>query len=337
MPTIVPTFADVPWGTLDWQRFDYFKHPFQDPKQFDEQAGKWVGGNPLLMMRHGGGGTAGDYRYYRTFGSGTFATFLRWLQDNPHGVHFDYCSIGSGQRSFDWSPMLLQRSQPLYFPAAFLDLQRARAAIKARHLDFGFDPDNCHAGGNSYGATVQTLAQLYPAWRGAGGDAALAIAGAGRTNSFDSTVRSVLAQQPQVSIAESIPGTDYMDFINVVGWLGTRTDDSGAEFHSVPMRVRKAFSILELLAARQLDGAVPMFTLYQTSGDGVHPFVDPHDAQQRIDLNDALAAAGVQDCDTRLYVHGDLDNNGYPGNPTNPSQLATYTQLYAWLSARALS
>jgi hypothetical protein len=90
MATSTPTYADQPYGALPFERFDYWKHPDGTP-----------GGNPVLFLRHGGGGIGGDYRGFRSDAQGNEAFyFCRWLNNahtNSPAQHWDLCSFSSGQ------------------------------------------------------------------------------------------------------------------------------------------------------------------------------------------------------------------------------------------------
>lgn len=335
MATITPTLSAQRWGEEVYAFFDYYRNPVR----VGVDAAHPNGQNPCLFVRHGGGGTGGDYKNQTTSAYGDAFYFPAWMigthaATNP-AARWDMCCFESGQAYHSdfftgTQTTLFPRSRALYFPDTIRDAQRAIAAITRLHVQLGFNPNRKVLYGESFGAVMAMLTQLVPPIGGPG-RRSVWRRGTFEPDTHDSTVRAVLFAQGQID-CRKIAGVDYMNFANFGGWFGTRTDNS-AEFDALPDSVRAMASIRAYLEANELDGAVPTFVANVVQGDHNHPFTNPHDSAQHADLTAALSAAGVT-YGEQLRNAGEWENTNWPNDPPAPV-LARYQAVEAFLSTHS--
>lgn len=346
MATLTPTFADVRWGESVYALFDYY----QNPIRVGVDAAHPQGQNPVRIVRHGGGGTGGNYSDGRTdaYGEGFF--FDAWLLGNHPttnpAARWDILSFDSGQKShfdfFTGLQTIFPRSRSLLFPENVLDCQFAIASLKRFGVQCGFNPNKMVGAGSSFGAWLMGHAALFPPIGGPGRRSVLRQ-GALNTNTHDSTLRGLMFEVGQVD-ARRTAGVDYLSFENYHGWVGTRYDNSG-EWAALSEDVRRALSIRAYFEAGELDGYTGWFVHNVVQGNHVHPFTNPHDSQQHADLVASMQAGGLVEGNglpaegaPRRYGQllrnaGTLDNPNWPSDPP-AGALALYQQIEAWMAGQ---
>lgn len=222
MPSTTPTHSDVRWGSDAWSLCDIYLNPTRD-----------TGGNPVLFVRHGGGGTLGSYRDGRDSAwAGDDWYFHNWLNGRATDLsgggalpsrNWDIVHFTSGQVTWTWggaSGESPNRSREIYFPDAIRDCQRAIASIKSLGSRYGFDPNRVITYGNSHGATLTGLSQLAPPLLPVGGK--LWMDSGNATNTYDSRVRGCVLNQPQVKCDLA-----FMLQSEYAAWFGIRGANIG--------------------------------------------------------------------------------------------------------------
>lgn len=327
MATSTPDFQDQSWGSDPWCKFDYWQHPTRD-----------TGGNPLLLLRHPGGGTVGSHQWFRDSANTDWFYFLRWLNGahtNSPAQHWDICSFTSGQRRHETT--IISPSRSIFYPEAVRDCQRAIGAIKALYDTYGFDPNKVCGLGESYGATTISLSQLAPPLPGSGNS------GVWRDSkldprTFDSTLRGVIHISGPIDF-QNYSGTDYFHYSRIGGFFGTRFDASD-EFDALDDSIKKAASVRQYFVDRDLSGYPGMYVSFVQAGNGKYPLGDPgisgsnlHDSQQYHDLTDAMSDAGVPFSGQLIPTAATLTNTNWTSDPS----LATtrvYRHVSEWLATR---
>lgn len=155
MPTLTPTTADAFYGPDAHQRYDHYKHPIRDQ-----------GGNPVVILRHGGGWRSKDKRLTSIDTDELNTLAFALLSDTE--VHFDVISIETRQARWD-SPVTTAAfgyseasTVPTYYPEAWRDFQRAILHVKVASKDLGINPNKVIVGGTSAGACIALWTQLVP-------------------------------------------------------------------------------------------------------------------------------------------------------------------------------
>lgn len=223
MVTQTPTFSNVRWGGDAWSLCDIYQNPT-----------RLSGGNPVVFVRHGGGGTVGSYVDGRDSTNGEDFYFLMWLngRTNPGtlgasaqpSLPWDIVHFTSGQETWSNTTNVgalgdkINRSRSVYFPDAIRDCQRAIASIKSLGSTYGFNPNRVVTYGNSHGATLTGLSQLAPPLMPVGGK--LWMDSGNSSNTYDSRVRGCVLNQPQVKC-----DVDFITLINYAAWFGIRGED----------------------------------------------------------------------------------------------------------------
>lgn len=330
MPSSTPTFADQKWGSEPWCRFDYWRHPTRENVTAEHPNGT----NPLLCIRHGGGGTGGDYTMYRTDAIANIWFFFRWLQETGSLARkFDICSFSSGQAAFYSSPQVIPKSVSMYFPDSPVDAQRFVATIKHRAVEFGFDPNSMLGMGESFGAVDMSLAMMAPPIVG-NGNSRTWLREYRHPQTFDSQLRGVIYHIGQVDCRKT-GGVDYIHSYNMAGWFGTRTD-STSETDALPTQVREMASLLSYLERGDTANYRGLFVMWGERGDHVKPYGNPslpgsdvHDSQQFYDLCAALDNRGLP-YGKLFYAGNGLTNINYPSAPPH-TQTVYYQTIYNWM------
>jgi hypothetical protein len=221
MPSQTPTHSNVRWGSDAWSLCDIYLNPT-----------RITGGNPVVFVRHAGGGTVGTYTDARdTATGGDEFYFYNWLNGRATdavggaspSLKWDIVHFTSGQET--WSDLVLNnigqlgddinRSRSVYFPDAIRDCQRAIASIKSLGSRYGFDPNKVITYGNSHGATLTGLSQLAPPLLPVGGK--LWMDSGNCSNTHDSRVRGCVLNQPQVKC-----DLTHMGAAEYAAWFGMR-------------------------------------------------------------------------------------------------------------------
>lgn len=269
-----PTTADVVYGPDPHHRFDHFKHPVRDR-----------GGNPAIIVRHGGGWNTRDKRLVSQDGDelGIFAQYVL-SRTGANDTHFDVISIETRQERWD-TPVSVSGysideppTTATYYPGSFDDVKRATVAIKALADTLTIDPDRLALCGSSAGAvmamwsqvtaprtaayyagSVDTTATRYPEAESA------PLLGVPRDpQAIDSRVRAVYAIEPVFDFrlrgsTETVLPSQWR------GALGYKTNSTtGAFFAAIPAALRNAISIGAYIEAGQTRGWVPTFCSYAT-------------------------------------------------------------------------
>lgn len=346
MASITPTFANLRWGDAPYALFDYF----QNPVRVGVDAAHPQGQNPVKVIRHGGGGTGGNYTDGRTdaYGEGFFHD--AWLIGQHAAINpaarWDILSFDSGQKHhfdfFTGTQTIFPRSRSLLFPENVYDCQFAIASLKRFAVQCGFNPNKMVGAGPSFGAWIMGMAALAPP-RGGSGRRSIWRDGLLRTGTHDSTLRGIIFEGGQVD-ARRTAGVDYLRFDHYSGWIGTRYDNA-VEWNAIPEDVRRALSIRAYFEANELDGYTGWFVHSVEQGTHVHPFDNPHDSQQHLDLIASMQSAGLVEGNglpaygqprrygQMLRVAGTFNNPNWPSAPPAPV-LALYQQLETWMAGQ---
>jgi hypothetical protein len=345
VPIINPTLQLQRWGVEPWALFDYYRNPTRVDADADHPNGQ----NPVLFVRHGGGGTGGDYSEWRdTTVTGTTWYFLRWLLGdqaaNESPRHWDICAFESGQRANfaygGYSPphvVPFPRSESLLFPATVRDCQRAIASITHMHRELGFHPEKRGGFGHSFGATLMGLSQLAPALEGSGGSSTWQE-GTDDPRTHDSRLKFLLFQEGQVDFRKVVggiyDGLDYLHYSTAGGWFGTSGLAYPNGFAAVKAETREMASILRYFQVGDVDGYSSWYVTWDAQGDHVHPYTNPHDSQQRTDLLAAIAAAGL--VANAAPIDAAFVNTLWPAGP-GATELALYQTIEGWMAAKVLA
>lgn len=333
MPTFSPTFADQKWGPEVQCLFDYYPHDVRENVSADHPNGT----NPLLCVRHGGGGVGGDHTQYRGSATGDLWYFLRWLQTTSSLARkWDICAFTSAQKAHYSSPQVIPLSVPSYAPHNIYDVQRFVASIKAKSDTYGFSPSDMILAGESFGAGICSLAMLAPPLIGTGNQRVF-LKAAERPGTWDSQVRGVLYHIGQIDWRKS-GGIDIIHAYNAHGWLGTRYDTT-ADFGAVPDSTRAMISLMAYIERGETQNYRGMFVLWGERGDHTIPYGDPniagsdvHDSDQYTTLTAALAAKNLPH--GKLFYSGSgLGNANYPSAPPHTQQVY-YQSIYDWMVGR---
>lgn len=227
MPSQTPTHSDVRWGPDAWSLCDIYLNPT-----------RITGGNPVVFVRHAGGGNTGTYTDARdTATAGGEFYFYNWL----NGRASDPSNIGGALPSLKWDIVhftsgqaywqsgsdnvgaleeSINRSRSVYFPEAIRDCQRAIASIKSLGSRYGFDPNKVITYGNSHGGTLTALSQLAPPLLPVGGK--LWMESQNSANTHDSRVRGCVLNQPQLKC-----DLDFMLQSEYAAWFNIRGENIG--------------------------------------------------------------------------------------------------------------
>lgn len=326
MATSTPTYEDQVWGSDPWCRFDYWQHPTRDS-----------GGNPLLLVRHPGGGTVGSHQWYRDSANTDWYYLLRWLNGdytNSPAQHWDVCSFTSAQRRHETT--IISPSRSVFYMEAVRNCQRAIGAIKARYGTYGFDPSRVLGMGESYGATTISLSQLAPALPGTG-NGSVWLESKLNPGTFDSVLRGVIHISGPVDF-QNYSGTDYFHYSRIGGFFGTRFDDS-TEFDNLDDSIKKAASVRQYFTDRNLANYVGMYVSYIQAGNGRYPLGDPgiagsnlHDSKQYTDLTSAMSSAGVPFSGQIVNSSDDITTTNWTGSDPNTTTLRIFRHFATWMA-----
>lgn len=314
-----PTFQDIPWGTEPCQKFDYWQNPERE-----------TGGNPVVLVRHGGGGVSGSYKDYRTDAPGPSSYMVQWLAGaqpatNP-ARHWDVCSFGSGQRTFLGGEF--PRTKATLYHDAIRDCQAAIATIRRMLPTYGGDPERCVGMGFSYGSTLLALSQMAPPLE-ATGRRTVWKEREGSPSTHSSKLRGLVFCQGQIDFRK-ISAVDYISYVFLAGWHGTSITSS-TEADGLADTLRDQISLRAYLAAGEVDGFPGIYSSYQEQGGHVKPY-NAHDSSQHADLLAAMTAAGVESAGT-TYPLNSLINSLWPAGP-GATELAIYQTHEAWMAGR---
>lgn len=303
--SLTPTLTAQQWGPHPWQLFDYYAHATRD-----------AGGNPLLIVRHVGGGTGGYYGDLWTTDRMP-ANFVRYIHSTASlGLHFDVMSIETAQRSFD---TITAANKKLILSQAF-DMQIAISTVKRLGVS-GFgggtyvaDPRRYSALGDSHGSNIVSLSQLLPASSGP-------HVWASTDSLFDSSLNSIIYHigQPDVRLG-------YLAF-NALGGFFAASVDSATESNALPTSLRQSASTTWYIESGNTRGYVPHYVIYAPLGDHALPLSNAHDSKQGTDLVAALAARALPYGSNLTSAEADWIGTG-------PTAVANQAALYTWLAGK---
>jgi hypothetical protein len=239
MPALTPTTQDTFYGPSIHQSYDVYRHPVRD-----------VGGNPVLVYRHGGGWASNDKRDIGVDGnaSNRLADYLL-KRTLPTDTHFDIISVESRQFSFSSSGAAFGYAQPndapAFFPEAWDDLKLALVHIKQNATTLGIDPKKMVLFGNSAGATTMWWSQL---------TAPLVVDG------VDSRALAMIFEKPLVDFRRDGAGTEtyssatdnFYDYV-----FGTVAGVGAYPGTQLSTATRNAASIAWYYETNQLQYAIP--------------------------------------------------------------------------------
>jgi hypothetical protein len=330
MATATPYLGDERWGPDPWCMFDYWRNP----TRVGVSASRPLGQNPVLFLRHGGGGTGGDHQFVRTSTLGDTFYFVQWLIGTHPATeparHWDVVSFTSGQQAFTIGGPV-PRSNDMYFPDAARDVQRAIATLRHLGPSYGWSDVDCVGQGDSYGATALAWSQLAPPLVGSGNQ----LTWTERTRdpwTHSSRLKGLVFHIGQID-ARVIGGQNYISHEHYAGWFGTSPFNSDS-LDAVPTDIREAASIRRYFERGDLQYYPGFMAVWSEQGDHVQPFSNPHDSQQFYDLLEAAAAAGIT-MDSQLYIPGAYANTQWPAGP-NHSALVVYQECESWMASRLL-
>jgi hypothetical protein len=243
MPALTPTTQDTFYGPSIHQSYDVYRHSVRD-----------VGGNPVIIYRHGGGWAGNDKRDIGVDAnaSNRLADYLL-KRTLPTDTHFDIISIESRQRSFDSSGAAFGYAQPndmpSYFPEAWDDVKLAIVHIKQNAASLGIDPKKVVLLGNSAGATTLWWSQL---------TAPLIVDG------VDSRALAMMFEKPLVDFRRDGNNTEtynsatnnFYDYV-----FGTNSGTGAYPGPNLSAAIRNAASIAWYYETNQLQYAIPTMVL----------------------------------------------------------------------------
>jgi hypothetical protein len=344
MPAAIPTFADQRWGPNTWCKFDYY----QNPTRVSVDAKHPQGQNPVLFLRHPGGGTVGSHQWYRNSAQTDFFYFIQWLLGgacvgDPSGLqgaqagtepsrHWDILSFTSGQQTHDVTA--INRSISLFSQAAVRDCQRGVASCKHLLVDYGGNPNRSSWLAESYGSTLMGVGQLKPPRLGSGNLRAWTDR-IGDPNTHDSRLKGGIWISGPVDLRK-LAGVEYFHYSRTTGIFGTHSDN-GAEYSNLPADLKEAMSARAFIERGDTAYYSGFYMTFVQAGDHVNPFGDPnvvgsnlHDSRQLTDMTTALSNAGLP-YGSKLLQPGEVVNTSWPVGP-NPTALAIYQDYENYLA-----
>lgn len=329
MAAITPTKTGVRWGPERWHLYDYWAHPTRD-----------VGGNPVLIWRHGGSATTGHYQESWLGLDSSGAPYLPWnlffeyLHSTSRDVHFDIISMESGQRGFSQSvspfgtTLNIKATKRMYVPEGIQDFNRGVASIKSQGMtgvnydtNYKLNPNLFITGGNSYGATVAGLASLVDPLT-IGGSLQTPITSLAERASLDSKVLGVLYFRGQMDV-RSIGGTEYQLYSGMHGYYGTYYN-SATEWQALSNDIKASMSYRAYIQNGDVQNYVPMYVLYIELGNHVLPLTDAHDSRQYSDLIAALTKANLPYASSLITSAVAGDNSAWTTRHT--------VKVYSWMA-----
>lgn len=289
MPDLTPQTLDFSLGNGCYM--DVLAHSGGGPK-------------PVLILRHGGGGTGGDRRYF--WCDGKSLNRLCWYLSTSIVTNFDIVSLGTPQWAFD-SPTSAPHLASIVncptgskFPESYDLIATAVAAVIAN-----LSPSKVFLGGTSFGAMMTGCAMMR---------SSLPIDGL-FTQFLCPDVRHVGGDS---HVACRCPDTIHQSWLGGIDGHTTQ-----AQWNATQNHIKRSTSFLWYLERGLTTNKRPMFVSFDVVGDGIKPYGDParvgsgvHDGQQYPTLTTALTAAGVTHTDLQLPSRDAWEINTF-GDPAN--------------------
>lgn len=281
MTITTPTTDDIRYAPHLQTKLAYWENSVRDD-----------GGNACFVFFHGGGWDLYDRYRFRFAGVNGYAWAYYLLNlaasDTIHWdfISCDYRMISYGSPSPTYSAQ--KQSYPSYFPDAFEDCDRAIQYVFDNASTFDVNPNRIFAGGVSAGSQmtmVNALRRSAPYMK-------TAWAPKRWMPKSSSAVRGILNTWGPIDCrvtdgVQQILWTSYQSLFGIT---------SSTEFDAIPNHVLASASPLAYLESGVMD-ATPagIYSVYYDTGSQshTHPYTDPHDSQQGIDLHAKLVELGI--------------------------------------------
>lgn len=261
-------------------RLDIYKNPVQDS-----------GGNACLMIWHGGAWNSND-RFLCTVPTAKGYGLAYHLTNvaSSSGVHWDVVSVDYRMSAYGTPTpgySAARTSGPVWFPGPFEDVASSVQWLKDNASTYGINAAKICGMGTSAGATMALVTALR---RSAPWDRTTWTPTRARYKSSSSL--PVVVNYIGAIDLRTIAGVDQIVWSNLTGLFQAATQ---AEFQAIPDKVKAAASPLAYLQSGTIEAQpAGVYSVYiQTVGGGTHPYVDPHDSQQAVDLDTALDAVEI--------------------------------------------
>lgn len=291
MPELTPNVIDTRYGPSIHHRYDALTHPVQDP-----------GGNPCLILRHGGGWNSNDKRlpWIASQRLNGLAFYLTQMRSGAADRHWTVISVATRQAA--WATPLSSHSAnaslgwfdepvtlPTFFPEVMDDMQRAIVAIKANATALNIDPNRIVVGGSSAGSTMALLSQMMPPITASGSTAAMGDGLRYGAAGHDSLVRGVFnyigaVDFRMVGASESVALSNWYNFVE---------PHSSMTASKITTALRQAISPIAYVEKGNAATLPHVYSLYIAGALGTKPYTDPHDPQQMHDLRRAYEKVGA--------------------------------------------
>lgn len=331
--------SDLRYGPHAFSKFDYY----QNSERVGVDALHPNGQNPLLIMRHPGGGTVGSHRWWRDSSNDdtTLEGLFDWIQwllgaqpSTKPALKWDVATVTTGQQTHTGGGF--PRTRSMFFPESIVDYQNMIASIMHLSWELGFDEQRVISGGSSMGALLGGLAMMAPGLRGTGSQHVW-VKGRYVFDTHRSTPKGHFHHQGPIDF-QTYGGIPYYHHTRVSGLAGTRFD-TAAEWTALDPRYKAMFSIVEYFRRRETAGYRGFLISWAEQGSHVHPFGSGvpgdgslHDSIQATELATAISECGLP-YHLNLHQVGWMINTQWPAGP-NPLALSIYQEYENWMALR---